>query len=288
MRKLFIGLFTLLALGLSGGATAQTGDERIKEAREALRQGDSDKLERLARAREDHLLDHYVEYWWLIDRLSDDDDQPHVRVRDFIERHADSVPAERLRTYWLRRLADDEDWTTFLQVYNEHARPDIRLRCQAWRARLDAGERGVLDEIAEEWRNLLGSPAECNRVLQAAVADGHVSEDDFWWRFRRQIDSRAPQPARTTFSWHADADEHRGEVAALLDSPGSYLTSLAPDFHDTRAMKTPPPALHASSASGTASRTTSNATCMRFWATMAPCHVFPRRWNGIGRPAMSI
>ena len=55
------------AIAQAGG---ESGDARILAAREALRKGDTDTLERLAAVREAHPLDAYPRYWLLVNRLA--------------------------------------------------------------------------------------------------------------------------------------------------------------------------------------------------------------------------
>ena len=61
-------------------AHAQSGDERILAAREALRTGDRQTLEALAAFHEPHLLDAYVDYWLLMNVLARIELNPKRRV----------------------------------------------------------------------------------------------------------------------------------------------------------------------------------------------------------------
>ncbi len=236
MKHLVIGLIVSAFAGLTP-AQAQTGDERIVAAREALRTGDRSTLERLAAARENHLLDHYVEYWHLIQRLArNNESPPEAALEAFIARHADEVPGERLRAYWLKRLADDKNWRRYLEVYADHTRSELELDCLAWQARSATGDAtAVHAEVAESWRALLPGHAACEAPIRAAIAAGAVSENELWWRFRREVDSRAPAGSRTTLSWITGSDAlSRSAMGRVLDAPRDYLDQLPADFDRTR------------------------------------------------------
>ena len=74
MKKALVAALVAATFIAPAGAFAQvggeSGDERIVAAREALRKGDRDTLERLAAMRETHPLDAYPRYWLLINRLA--------------------------------------------------------------------------------------------------------------------------------------------------------------------------------------------------------------------------
>ncbi|HRP96696.1 MAG TPA: transglycosylase SLT domain-containing protein [Rhodocyclaceae bacterium] len=227
----FVSVLAILLAFSIASAHGRQGDERILAAREALRTGDRATLERLAATPDDHLLDAYVEYWLLVNMLARPEAPPADRLIAFIDRHRDGVAAERLRAYWLQRLAKDGDWVGFLHVFREHERPDAELRCLAWQARRATGDARVLAEVAAQWRELLDAPDACQPVMREAALGGQVSEDEVWWRFRRQIDSRTPQAARTTLAWlPAGRAPELTQLDRLVDSPSAFIDRLRPNF----------------------------------------------------------
>src|SRR5574338_57122 len=124
-KKLWGGL--LAALVIQGGvqeASGQSGDERILVAREAARSGNRSQLEALAALSEDHPLEPYVQYWLLANKLARPEHPPEVEILAFLQREPDSLLAERLRGEWLKRLAKDGEWSTYLQIYPGMAEPD--------------------------------------------------------------------------------------------------------------------------------------------------------------------
>lgn len=227
----------VILAGLIPDAMAQQGDDRILAAREALRTGDRATLERLAASPEPaHVLDHYVPYWLLLNRLARNEPPPNTELARYIAAHKGSVPADRLEAAWLRRLAKDGDWRGFLGVFAAHDNPDAELRCLGWQARIHTGDRNVLDEIGQHWEDLLDAHEACHPLLQSAAANGHVSEDALWWRIRRQADSRTPDRAHVSASWLPNTQ--RPDFKALeqaIGSPGPFFDRMPPNFAVTRA-----------------------------------------------------
>lgn len=230
-------LFIVILTGLLPGAHAQQGDARILAAREALRSGDRITLERLAATPDpSHVLDHYVPYWLLLNRLGRSEPPPHAELARYLSTYRGSVPANRLEAAWLRRLAKDGDWQRFAEVFKMHENPDDELRCLGWHARIHAGDRSVLAEIGLQWNDLVDAHDACQPLLQSAAANGHVSEDALWWRIRRQADSRTPDRVYVSASWLAPSQ--RPDFKALeqaIGSPAPFFDRMSPNFGVTRA-----------------------------------------------------
>lgn len=225
-----VGTLLLAAGLLLSGPVCGQGDGRILAAREALRNGDRNLLERLAAERDDHVLDPLVRYWLLLNKLARPEPPPVTELAGFIAAEAGSQLAERLRSDWLRRLARDGDWSAFLQLYPELQSPDTELRCHAWTARMVSGDAGTLDEIAARWSELIDNPAACEPVLQAVIRSGRVGEDEVWWRIRQQVDSKTPNRALQTLSWLPSAPPAAADFEQAIRTPAQYLNRLEANF----------------------------------------------------------
>lgn len=240
MKKTFwASLFATAAL-FPGLLHAQSPDadagQRILAAREALRSGDRETLERLAAVSTPHPLDPYPRYWLLVNKLARSEPPPTAELEAFLAAAPDSNLAERLRADWLRRLANDSDWAAFLQLYPQLRQPDAELRCTAWTARLLTGDANAAREVAARWDTLRDAPAACELPLRNAAASGQVDEERVWWRIRRQIDSRTPNTALASLSLLPPA---AAPAAASLEqairSPAPWLDRLPANFAVTRA-----------------------------------------------------
>ena len=210
--------------------------QRILAAREALRSGDRNTLERLAAVSIAHPLDIYPRYWLLVNKLARSEPPPTAELQAFLTAAAGSNLAERLRADWLRRLAGDGDWAAFMALYPALQSPDAELRCTAWTARLLTGDANAASEVASRWETLSDAPAACELPLRNAAASGQVDEERVWWRIRRQIDSRTPNTALASLSLLPPAS---APAAASLEqairSPAPWLDRLPANFAVTRA-----------------------------------------------------
>lgn len=228
-----------LALALAsfiGSAHGQVVDERILAAREAVRTGDQATLERLAATRDAHVLDPYVRYWLLSNRLARPDPAPQAEIVEFLLDEPDTLLADRLRADWLRRLQLEKGWDGFLRLYADLRRPDAELRCHALTARLETGDLAVLDEVRRRWMEMTDNHSACAPVLRTVAVEGGVDADDIWWRFRRQIESRNPQSAAATLDWLPTHQPPRAaqQLDHAIRSPEAYLDRLPANFGATR------------------------------------------------------
>jgi len=215
---------------------AVPGDARILAAREALRTGDRKTLERLAASREDHALDPYVRYWLLLNKLARPEAPPAGELLAYLRENAGSLTAERLEATWLRRLAKDNDWQGFLQRYRAYTHADDELRCQAWNARLHLGDPTLFAEVRSQWLQLVDAHEACLPLLQSLAASGQLSEEELWWRFRRQIDSRKPEAALRTLAWlPGKVAAQKTQFERAIKSPQAFINHLPANFSATRS-----------------------------------------------------
>ena len=99
--------FLLLAAATAQGAAL---DEDFLAARDAYQANNAARFETHARQLQGHLLEPYVAYWQLslrIDEASPED------VRGFLALHRNGPLSDRLRSEWLKSLADRGEWETF-------------------------------------------------------------------------------------------------------------------------------------------------------------------------------
>ncbi|THF62191.1 lytic transglycosylase domain-containing protein [Pseudothauera rhizosphaerae] len=226
------GLWGVVLAGwllVCGQAAGQSGDARILAAREALRTGDRNTLERLAAQREPHELDSYVRYWLLFNKLARPDPPPVAELTTFLQAHPGTLVAERLRGDWLRRLAKDGEWRAYLDLYPTLEQPDDELACHAWHARLLYGDPRVAEEAAALWTERINSHGACEPVLRTLAIERRATVDQIWWRIRRQLESRGSPPALATLAWLPAAEAPSvAEFSRAAGNPGQYLARLTP------------------------------------------------------------
>ena len=235
-RAALFAVGMLLSITGFGQTAPDFGDDRIVAAREALRKGDRITLEQLALEHTPHPLDAYVRYWHFVNVLARPEPPAASELDTFLRNESGSLLGERLRADWLRRLAKEGDWTSFVALFPGLLNPDREMRCMAWTARLRTGEPRALDELTAEWSTLDDAPAACETALRAAYDSGHIAEDEVWRRARRQTDTRKPEDARLTWSWlPAGSAPSVADVEQALRSPTAWLDRLPANFAVTRA-----------------------------------------------------
>jgi soluble lytic murein transglycosylase len=163
---------------------AQPTDADFAAARDAYRAGDAARLERIAPRLAGYLLEPYVAYWRL--RLKLDDADP-AAVRAFLERYADLPLAERLRGEWLKALGRRGEWTLFAAEYPKRVAEDVELACYAAQFRAlhkeQAEAEGATDG-SKFWFSGQEQPESCQPVFALLLAQGSLTVQDVWARFR--------------------------------------------------------------------------------------------------------
>ena len=231
MMKPLLWLFLLLA----PLASAAPGDDRVLAAREAYKSGERIKLERnleaLRKLPEAHVLEPWVRYWQLRQRLEDEgvDSEPlRAQIGDFLKAQDNSYIAEKLRGEWLKLLGKRGRWDVFQGDYPLLAAPDQEAACYGLQARLAREQDATaLDEARPLWFNALELPESCRPLIEQLVGSGRLSGDDVWERMRRLLEARkldqVPAVAQYLPAQQIPAAK---TLRAIADRPQPYLDNL--------------------------------------------------------------
>jgi soluble lytic murein transglycosylase len=168
---------------LSFAARAQPTDADFVAARDAYRAGDSARLERVAPRLKGHLLEPYVAYWQL--KLKLDDADP-AAVRSFFDRYVDLPLTDRLRSDWLKALGRQGAWALFAEEYPKRGAEDVQLACYAAQFRSQSGNEAenAATDVKRFWFSGQELPESCQPVFAALRAQGALTTQDIWARFR--------------------------------------------------------------------------------------------------------
>lgn len=213
----------------AGGPSMPSPDDAFVAAREAARVGDAERLAALAAVLEEHPLAAYVESWRLRARLrSDPAEQVDAAVARFLERHAGTYVADRMRLEWLLALGARGDFATFERelpklVWND----DGQLRCYAMLARYTRNEGRRIEALAREARRLLAASREsggegCTALADALLASGHVSP---WERLRALVEHNQVATAKRLAAAIPTLDTV--QFAHAVDRPAAWLAAHA-------------------------------------------------------------
>jgi soluble lytic murein transglycosylase len=208
-------------------AQPRSPDEAFLAAHQAARVGDEDRLAALASALQDHPLAAYVEFWRLQARLRRDaPEQVDAAVARFLERHAGTYVADRMRLEWLLALAARGDFAAFARelprlVWND----DGQLRCYAMLVRYTRNEGRRIDELAREARRVLAASREsagegCAALADALLASGHLSP---WARLRALVEQNQVATAKRLAATLPMLDA--AQFAQAVDRPAAWLAA---------------------------------------------------------------
>lgn len=216
-------------------AAQANGDTAFLAARDAFAAGNRALFERHAAGLQSHPLASYVDYYRLrldLDRASPDS------VAVFLERNADTLIAQRLRSDWLRHLAKAEQWADFRREYArlplKNPSPENDLRCLAVRAGLATGESGALDDARLLWDTLDDAPSACAPAFAALYEAGRLTQDDVWARARRQMEARRPGQATGVLDLLPAAERPGRVLDDIIDNPARWLVRQPTNFSIAR------------------------------------------------------
>lgn len=132
---------------------------------------------RQAEVLRDYPLYPLLRYQWLKRNLDRDQE-----VKNFFIDYPELRYSELLRNGWLKRLADENRWSTFIEYY----RPtnDTELKCRYNWARLKKGYRQeALTEAVKLWTVGYSQPKVCDELLNELMGSEYFTQDMIWRRF---------------------------------------------------------------------------------------------------------
>ena len=219
---------TLLVLGMSAlvvpVAMAQSGDQNITQAREALRRKDTKALD-LARATasaEQHPLASWVDYWELNNRLNT---AQQDELNAFYARWSGSYVEDRLRNDWLLELGRRRDWANFAVEFPRFRMNDDReVTCYALLVERRAG-KDVRDDALAAWLTQRDGDDGCAMLASTLFDAKELSPDAVWRKARFAVDAGRPRAARQAVM--LIGAPLVSALNELLDNPARYLNRRA-------------------------------------------------------------
>jgi len=217
------------AANATTATTAPGAGDLILQARDAVRNGDRNKLDRLLPQTREHVLAGYLEYWQLRLRI---EQATADEVEAFFIRHPGEYLSEVMRHEWLRILARRGDWSNFARHYAAlvstlvNDEPDVL--CYGLQSRHQAGDMTALSEMRVHWQTARDLPEGCQALIEPMRAAGLLGTPQLWERFRLLAEANQ-MPALRRFLSVLPQDE-RPDLArldALMASPARWLDRSA-------------------------------------------------------------
>ncbi|OIP08224.1 MAG: hypothetical protein AUK49_12385 [Betaproteobacteria bacterium CG2_30_68_42] len=213
MKRAIAAMAACLAFAAHGGIA----DDAVLKAREALATGNRAAMARALEAARGQVLEPWVEYWSLRQRL--DEAQPS-ELEAFLALNEGSFVAERLRADWLAWLAAHEGWEIFDRELPRLAQPDRELECH----RLAREEAGAIDQARLLWSSAIELPASCDPVAARLVAAGAIGGEELRQHLRRLLETRRIAAAgRLAALLPAREAPDPKVLRAIGANPGQYL-----------------------------------------------------------------
>jgi soluble lytic murein transglycosylase len=205
--KLIAVVVAALAVGIGGmdrveAAPAQATqtdarslDDRLVQAREALRKRDRAKLaahrDVLVAAR--HPLAMWADYWELNHRLSESN---QAELEAFYSRWPGTYVEDRLRNDWLLELGRRRDWRNFATEYPRFKFNDDReVSCYATLLRHHAGD-DVRATARTSWFAQRDGDDGCNLLVTTLYTARQFSAGDVWRKAREAAEAKRLNAAR--------------------------------------------------------------------------------------------
>ena len=221
LTPFFLAGMILLLPGLASSSTLT----RFSQAEQALEKGDKATYNRLKKQLAGYPLLPYLEYAELTkDR---DTSLKESDVASFLERHDGSGPAYLLRIRWLKQLAADKNWKSYLKWYDE-SDPDISRKCHYLTALVRTGHGGkTLGEIDEIWDYGRSRPDACDPVFRYWREKKLLTRDRIWSRADKAMNLGQTGIATHLASYLSESDAKRmNSFAKLRKSPKENLDAV--------------------------------------------------------------
>ncbi|BBP02040.1 transglycosylase SLT domain-containing protein [Sulfuriferula nivalis] len=213
-------LFILLILSLSVLTHADDSKDYLA-ARDAFRNGQLQKLPAYAARLKDSPLLPYLQYWQLTSQIktaSADD------IRYFIDRNSDTPLSNKLRVDWLRLLAQQQDWATYLDLYPLAVNPDLSLQCYALQGRVQQNQPTAITEAKQLWLTNKDLPSACDPLFIGLINGQQISNDNIWQRIRLLLANNNSASAMT-WSEYLDTPLTDKQLNLANTNPENFLSS---------------------------------------------------------------
>lgn len=224
MNKFLISLFILVHASMLAAVQAHASfqhDEDFLIARRAFQDGNAALLAEKAGLLRNHVLAPYVDFYQFRLYLRS---ASTASIRDFLVRHNDTLMAERLRTDWLKLLAQTQQWALFESEFGKLENKDTELLCYAYQHRIETSDADAQYKARQLWFTADSMPDSCTPVFNTLMARNIITVDDRWARIRLALEAGKTGMA-IFINNRIPASEalNRDELNAAAQNPLHYL-----------------------------------------------------------------
>ena len=233
------GFFALIVC--AGTWWAHAADRNLDRQRhdylaalQAINADDMQRFDRLYRKLDGYVLQGYLRYEFLKDRLASTSEED---IRRFIERNSFAPISAQLRARWLNELADLGEWDTFMREYRPN--DDPQLQCLYLNRRVNAS--GNVTELAAKveklWLTDQRLPSVCNAIFVSARERGYLTDELVWKRIELLMTHHQPSFAGELAKQYLDADQRAWvrRWQEMYRNPAQELQKLGYPIDNARA-----------------------------------------------------
>ncbi len=211
-------------------ATLEKQREIYGNAQKALKNRQYTAFDQLSDSIQDYPLYPYLHFEQLARNLAS---IKQTEFDAFYQAHKDTPVARRLQIRWLRYLAKQKRWNSFLQNFPEHT-SSASLNCQRAWGLLQTGKKDKAFQQAEAlWLVGKSQPKSCDPLFAQWIKAGNATEAVAWQRFWMAILNNQSTLANylTRFINSAEKQKAAKQAVSLLRNPSLLAKqSLEPTY----------------------------------------------------------
>lgn len=179
-----------------------------------------------------HLLESYVQYWWLTAQLT----QGAVfaqdtlgQIKKFTQRFPDSPLSDLLRRDQLRSLGRQGEWQQFIDEFPRLQQEDTEVSCLNWQRKLllNPQDRTMLADVKVWWTSEKVGADACYAATKMLANNGAFpAQKEVWQRVHALLNNNATTDARKTASVlksEAQAERFSRQLDGAMGDASGYL-----------------------------------------------------------------
>lgn len=236
--RLFVGFFPLLVYACTWVHAAESNLDRQRHdylaALQAINADDSQRFDSLYRKLDGYILQGYLRYEFLKDRLDSSSDED---IRRFIERNDFAPISAQLRARWLNELATRGAWDIFMHEYRANDDPALQCLYLNRLANVSGKTKELAAKVEKLWLTEQRLPSVCNAIFGVVRERGYLTDELVWKRIELLMDHHQPSFAGELAKQYLNADQRTWvrRWQAMYRNPAAELDKLGYPVDNARA-----------------------------------------------------
>ncbi len=180
-----------------------------------------------------HLLESYVQYWWLNASLTQSAafaQDTSGQIKKFTQRFPDSPLSDLLRRDQLRLLGRQGAWQQFADELPRLLQEDTEVSCLNWQRKLllNPQDRSMMADVKAWWGSEKVGADACYATTKMLARSGAAfpSQKEVWQRVHALLDNNATSDARKSaalLKTDAQAERFSRQLDGAMRDAGAFL-----------------------------------------------------------------